>query len=342
MVEMKLQAREGDIIETADHLFFDVKGLVHPLRKIVAFIRFVPDPEGARKRERITYRKVYPLEERYELLREQFPQYLVFDPVFDEQLCEVPIETVKHLFKPAEGLASLCYKDVLDKVETDALEFAELLKKNANLSWSKLGISGSLLVGIHTSSSDIDPIIYGSENCRKAYTTLKSLMSHKESPVKPYTRKGLKRLFDFRSKDTVMTFEDFLRTESRKVLQGMFKRRDYFVRCVKSWSEIEDEYGIVQYKSMGYAKIKASVADDSEMIYTPCCYKIVDVKILEGVHVEPIEEIASFRGRFCEQARNGETVIAQGKVERVQAGGQMFYRLLLGNRTSDFMFSPEA
>ncbi len=139
-----------------------------------------------------------------------------------------------------------------------------------------------------------------------------------------------------------MAFEDFLRTESRKVLQGMFKRRDYFVRCVKDWGEIDEKYGMVRYKFMGYAKIKATVTDDSEMIFTPCSYKIADVKILEGVHVEPIEEIVSFRGRFCEQARNGETVIAQGKVEKVLAGEQVFHRLLLGNRTSDFMVTLEA
>lgn len=342
MVEMKLKAREGDIIETANNIFFDVKGLVHPPDKIVAFIRFIPDPKGDRKRENITYRKVYPLRERYELLREQFPHYLVFDSVFDEQLCEVPIEAVKHHFKPEEGLASLRCKDALDKVETDVLEFAQLLKKNANVSWSKLGISGSLLVGLHTSTSDIDPLIYGSENCRKVYATLKSSMQHKDSPVKPYTPGELKRLFDFRSKDTVMSFGDFLRTESRKVLQGMFRRRDYFIRCVKDWNEIDEKYGRVQYKSMGYTKIKATVTDDSEMIFTPCRYKIADVKILEGIHVEPIEKIVSFRGRFCEQARNGETVIARGKVERVQAGEQVFYRLLLGNRTSDFMVSLEA
>ena len=342
MVEMKLKAREGDIIETVDRIFFDVKGLVHPPRKIVAFIRFIPDPKGDRKRENVTYRKVYHLRERYELLRKQFPQYLVSDPVFDEQLCEVPIKAIKQHYTPREGVKNLRLENLLDDAETDALEFVELLKKNASISWSKLGISGSLLVGLHTSTSDIDPVIYGSENCRQVYASLKSLMQHRDSPVKPYTREGLKRLFDFRSKDTVMSFEDFLRTESRKVLQGMSKRRDYYIRCVKDWNEIEDEYGRVRYKSMGYAKIKATVTDDSEMIFTPCCYKIIDVKILEGVHVEPIEEIVSFRGRFCEQARDGETVIAQGKVERVQAGEHVFYRLLLGNRTSDFMVPLEA
>ncbi len=338
-----IKAREGDLVETLDGSIFDVKGFVHPHGRVVAFIRFTPDSEGDRKKGNIGYRKVYPLQERYELLRKRFPQFLLLDTVFDEQLCEVPIKAIKRHYTPREGLKNLRCKSLLDEVEIDALEFAELLKKNASISWSKLGISGSLLVGLHTPSSDIDPVIYGSENCRKVYATLKTLMQHKDSPVKPYTREGLRRLFDFRSKDTVMSFEDFLRTESRKVLQGIFKQRDYFIRCVKDWNEIEDEYGRVRYKSMGNAKIKATVTDDCEMVFTPCCYKIADVKILEGIHVDPIEEIASFRGRFCEQARDGETVIAQGKVERVQKQGEReYFRLLLGNRAPDFMVSLEA
>jgi hypothetical protein len=336
------KAREGDLVETLDGNIFDVKGFVHPPGKVVAFIRFTPDPRGDRKKGNIAYRKVYPLKERYELLQKRFPKYIVFDTVFDEQICEVPIAAIKRHYTPKEGLENLRCKKLLDEVETDALEFAGLLKQNAGVSWSKLGISGSLLVGLHTSSSDIDPVIYGSENCHKVYATLKSLTQHKDSPVKPYTCEELKRLFDFRSKDTVMSFEDFLRTESRKVLQGMFKRRDYFIRCVKNWSEIRDNYGKVQYKSMGYAKIRATVTDDSEMIFTPCRYKVADVKILEGTRVEPVEEIVSFRGRFCEQARNGETVIAQGKVERVQKQGEReHFRLLLGNKPSDCMIPIE-
>lgn len=339
MVGMGSKAREGDLIETRNNAFFDVKGLVHPPRKIVAFIRFVPNPKGDRKREDIIYRKVYPLKERYELLRERFPQFLVFDSVFDEQLCEVPWETVKRHFKPLEGLVRLRSKCTLDNVEIDALELAELLKREAGIPWINLGISGSILVGLHTPRSDIDVVIYGAENCRSVHSTLKLLRNEKDSPVKPYSQEDLKRLFDFRSKDTAMPLGDFLRTESRKVLQGMFRRRDYFIRCVKDWSEIGEQYGTVQYKSMGYAKIKATVTNDSEMIFTPCSYKIADMKILEGVHVDSLEEIVSFRGRFCEQARNGETVIAQGKVERVQTGEHVFHRLLLGNRISDFMVS---
>jgi predicted nucleotidyltransferase len=48
--------------------------------------------------------------------------------------------------------------------------------------------------------------------------------------------------------------------------------------------------------------------------------------------------VVSFRGRFCEQARRGEWVIAQGKVERViERDGSEYYRIILGNKPSDFM-----
>ena len=69
----------------------------------------------------------------------------------------------------------------------------------------------------------------------------------------------------------------------------------------------------------------------------------IHVGMLDGSpvikHVAPIKEIVSFRGRFCEQARNGETVIAQGKIEKVSVKRDKdeYYRLLLGGKPSDTM-----
>jgi predicted nucleotidyltransferase len=135
-----------------------------------------------------------------------------------------------------------------------------------------------------------------------------------------------------------MSFEDFVRTEPRKVLQGKFESHDYFVRCVKDWHEIDEQYGSVLYRTAGYATIKARVTDDSQMIFTPCYYEIEDAEVVEGSKVEAIKEIVSFRGRFCEKARKGETVKAAGKIESVQERGKkVFYRLLLGNNVSDCM-----
>jgi predicted nucleotidyltransferase len=62
------------------------------------------------------------------------------------------------------------------------------------------------------------------------------------------------------------------------------------------------------------------------------------VKTLEGTKAEHVEEIVSFRGRFCEQAKSGETVIAEGKLERLQQKGKRdHFRLLLGSKPSDHM-----
>lgn len=332
-----MRAREGDIVE-AGGAFFDVKGLVHPPGKVVAFIRFLPDQRGDREKGGITYRKIFRFSERYLLLKEKFPQYLAFDPVFDEHLCEIQVEDIKHHYEPVDRLHELRSRDKLDEVEKLAASFIELLKGSAGVRWGSLGISGSILIKLHTPTSDIDPIVYGSENCRKVHSALRALLGSEESSIRPYDLEGLRNLFDFRSKDTIVPFEDFVRTESRKVLQGKFLGRDYFVRCVKDWDEIKKEYGANRYISRGYAKIKAKIADDSEAIFTPCRYKIENVRVLGGVHIEPIEEVVSFRGRFCEQAKNGKRIIAQGKVEQVKGGWEREYcRLLIGNKSSDFM-----
>jgi len=330
---------EGDLILTEDGSIFDVKGLVHPPDKIIAFPRFILDPSGNRKCKGLTYKKVYNISARFEFLGQKLPQYIVHDSVFDERLCEVPVKDVKRCYKPVDRLEELRTSKQLDETETAALEFLELLKNYTDVPWSNMGISGSLLVNLHTLTSDIDPVVYGTKNSHKAYKALKALQQDAKSAVKPYSTEELRKLYHFRYQDTRVSFKDFMRTESRKVLQGKFEGRDYFVRLVKDWSEIQEEYGVVRYRNIGYARIRAEIEDDSEAILTPCSYKLKRVEVLEGVRLHSIKEVASFRGRFCEQARIGEVVIAQGKVEHVidNKENREYFRLLLGNKPSDFM-----
>ena len=332
-----MKAREGDFVETIDGNIFDVKGFVHPPGKVIAFIRYTPDSKGDRVRAETRYRKVYALGERYDLLKRKFPQYLVFDRVFNQWLCVVPVEAIRQHYEPSAYLSQLRRRDACDELEKRALELAELLHTESGVTWDSLGISGSLLVGLHTPKSDLDLIVYGSKSCWKVYNTLNSLVRDLKGNMRSYRKQDLKELFDFRSKDTIMSFEDFVRTESRKLLQGKFHEKDYYIRCVKAWNEVSETYGAVRYKSWGEAKIQATVTDDAEMIFTPCVYKIGDLQVLQGKNAEPIQEIISFRGRFCEQARNGEEVIARGTVESVETEKEKYFRLILGNKPSDYM-----
>jgi predicted nucleotidyltransferase len=334
-----MKSCEGDTVEAAANLIFDVKGFVHPPNRVIAFIRYFPSDDGKRKKGGTAFGKVYSLSKRYALLKKRFPRYLVYDPVFDETLCEVPIREIKKVYKPREKLKELRGLKKLDSLERRALQLAELLKDEANIPWESIGISGSIMVGLHTADSDIDPIVYGSQDCRKVHLALEKMFRSGHEQIEPYSRENLETLFDFRSKDTDMGFEDFVRTESRKVSQGKFQETDYFLRFVKDWSEVDEEYGEVQYRNVGYARIEATVTDDSEAIFTPCKYTVENAKVIEGSVLQPIVEIASFRGRFCEQAKQGETIVAQGKVELVKDTKQNreYYRLLIGNKSSDFM-----
>ncbi|MEM1566252.1 MAG: hypothetical protein QW510_04080 [Candidatus Bathyarchaeia archaeon] len=334
-----MQPIEGFLIESDEDIVFDVKGLVHPPDKVVAFPRFIPDMEGSRQAKKRKYRKVYSLTERFAFLAKNFPEYIVHDHVFDEKLCEVPLNKVKKVHNPVNFLETLRRKRNLDELELVALRCVEILKEKANVPWSKLGISGSVMAGLHIVTSDVDPIVYGVENCRKVHEALKTLLKGKSTPFQPYNLEDLRNLFDFRSKDTSMSFEDFVIMESRKSFQGKFMGRDFFIRFVKDFGEVNEKYGDILYKNCGYGKIEAVVVDDSESIFTPCTYKIENVKNVEGPKLQPIKEIVSFRGRFCEQARKGETVVAQGKIEHVvdRRNGSEYFRLLIGNKPSDFM-----
>ena len=336
---VRLGFREGDFVETQEGLIFDVKGLVHPPNRIVAFVRYFRDEKGSRHRGRSAYGKVYSFSERFALLEEDYPQYLLHDPIFDERMSEVPIDRLKKQYDPLLKLRRLRNSESPDPLESKALNFAVLLKEKSKIPWSAIGISGSVLVGLHKVDSDIDVIIYGSMHCRKVNFALEEMLRDSDSVFRSNNAQDLKTLFDFRSKDTAMSFEDFVRTESRKSFQGKFMNTDYFIRFVKDWNEIDEKYGDIQYKNLGQAKIKGTISEDSESIFTPCKYMLKNTIVIDGLKSVTITEIDSFRGRFCEQAKTGETVVAEGKIEKVtdRRTNRTHFRLLIGNSPSDHM-----
>ena len=332
-------AREGDLIKTKSGVVFDVKGLVHPPNKVVAFPRFIPLLGGSRRGKEFAYGKVYSLGERFSYLRENHPDFVVFDEVFGDVMCEVPLTQIVEHYKPEEKLWALrCSKD-LTILEDKALHLAQTLKAETNIPWSSLGISGSIMAGLTNEKSDIDPLVFGVKNCQEVYAALQRLFKKPDSGFKPYSKEELKDLFDFRSKDTQMSFEDFCVVESRKAFQGKFMGTDFFVRFVKEWSEITERYGDVCFKNCGYGKIVATTVDSSDALFTPCSYSLKDVQVLEGSRLSSIDEVVSFRGRFCMQAEVGEKFEAQGKVEMVtdKKSGDEHYRLILGSKPTDYM-----
>ena len=95
-----MRAREGELIKTENHVVFDVKGLVHPPNRLIAFPRYIPSPDGTRRGKNGLYGKIYSFSDRFKFLEQNMPDLIVHDPVFDETLCEVPVDTVVEHYDP--------------------------------------------------------------------------------------------------------------------------------------------------------------------------------------------------------------------------------------------------
>lgn len=331
-------------METFEGVIFSVKGSLHPSGYVIAFPKYYPSPDDLRVRGMRRYAKLASLKDFYSYVEKNYPQYLRFDPVLGEELIQVPRSHIAHYHTPTQALARLARKEKLDPVEKDSLQMALFLRETAGIPLSDLGVSGSVMLGLHSSASDIDLIIYGEENCRKTYQALSQLMREEDSPLQPFTDDDLAGLYQSRASDTPMDFKLFLQVEKRKVLQGRFRRRGYSLRMLKKREKIE-EYGTVKYSPLGSVEIEAVIADDGEAIFTPCRYLLEEVSLLRGETQGLITEVTSFRGRFCEQARRLEKVRILGKLEKVVSPEGERFRILVGSAPGDFfvpLLPPES
>ena len=330
---LKFRAREGDFIESSEGLIFDVKGMLHPPDRTIAYLRYVPDKSGPRERRGVNYRKVYDLACRAQLLRTRWPEYLCADPVFNREIQAVPKAKVKQHYLPNEKLRQLQRAAEPDKLQQAVVDMALILGREAGVPAFRIGVSGSILVDLHTSRSDIDLILYGSHAARKCYSKLLMLLGARSQGFNPYGERDVRRLYVQRKQGASMPFKAFLRHERLKVLQGKFKGTEYFIRCVRDWGEWQENYGDRKYYPHGRATVHAMISDDTESIFTPCTYGLADATGAGKLRAPT--QIVSFRGRFCEQAHMGERILARGTLEKVVDEHGDEYRLVIGENPRD-------
>jgi predicted nucleotidyltransferase len=382
MAEPTPEIIESHYLETTDGLFFAVKGLVHPPDRLLAILRYAPDPNGERVKDGRRYRRLYHFEEQERLLREHYPHYLAFDPVCQITLQSVPRSHVRRVYDPRARLQELLDRVAIFRadpsgfcpvlagrgqgkpegsgghrpfgfwqtrrvwraLEADVLAFARLLQQEAGVPWSSLGVSGSLLIGLHSPDSDLDLTVYGVREGWAVHRALKRLLAEETGGVSRLDARGIEALYAERVADTRMAFADFVASEQDKVFQGYFRGRPYFVRFLKAPAEIAESYGDHRYTPLGRIGIEAVVSDADEAIFTPCRYAVQTRRVFgdpSGLGDSAgLIEIVSFRGRFCEQAQVGDLIRACGTLERVETrDGRVWFRLLLGNHPDDTMLA---
>ena len=327
-------------METVAGLIFTVKGVVHPPDRVVAYLRYVPDPRGERVRGRERYRRVYSVAEQEEALRALGLSYRVDDPALGVPVDAVPWEDVARLYDPRERLQRLRAAGPDGPLAADALALAELMRHAAGVAPTALGLTGSLLFDLHASTSDIDLVVYGEGECRRVHAALACLLDDPSSSLARPRDEELAAIHAVHREDTPLSAADFVRLQAGKVNEGRFAGRPYFVRFVKLPAEVPERYGDPRFAPSGRALVEARVVDDRDALFTPCRYSISEVRYHEGARADELSEVVSFRGRFADQARAGQRVRASGSVERVVwRERRETTRLVVGGRPGDFLLS---
>jgi predicted nucleotidyltransferase len=334
------EAVEGYYLETVEGLYFAIKGLEHPPDRRIAVLRYAPDSDtGTRCKNGVLYRRLYSFPEQEKWIAKTCPHYLVYDPVFGTALQSVPRSMIRQIHDPRLKLPALIQSPDRHALEDDVVDFLSLLQKEASVPLPSLGITGSILIGMHTDRSDMDVVVFGETVCIRVHKALRRLLDTAyHTGLKRLDPDGMKELYAQRAPDSRMDFREFESLEKVKANQGQFRGRTWFIRFVKNPDEAWNRYGEFWYEPYGRVTVEAAVTDDHEAIFTPCRYLLSEVRCLESEKAPDLHEIVSFRGRFCEQARAGNRILAAGTLERIRdSRGRVRHRLLLGNSPEDTM-----
>ena len=333
---------EGDYLETKENnLFFDIKGYHHPRDRRICFLRFYPEQNGERIKEGKNYKKIYSLDERYLKLREEYPQYLFFSNELDLELQGVETKDIKKIYTPREYYDALKMRNNLSEIEQHSKNLCELFITCGSVPEDAIGISGSPMIGLSKDDSDIDIIIYGTRASLEFQDKLKTILLT-SNICRPYNLTEYKTHYNWRVGGSGISFENFLRSEKRKLHQGKFHGIDFFIRYIKSPNDWNGTFYDYKFKNLGRIEIKAKIVDSTDSIFTPCSYKIKGIEIVDkkliinDINLKDITEINSFRGRFCEHAKDGENVLVKGKLEKVIfKSSEKHLRILLTDQTQD-------
>lgn len=325
-----MRARTRDFIYTTDDLFFATTSYLHPEDRIISFLRYIPDPDGERSRNSSRYSKV-DSNQAYNFLGKNYPEYLFDCEITGVKMMGVPYEKVSQIMQPDIRL-----KEITDNPNNDLLKkvvkVAHIFHEKAGISYKNMGISGSILPGLYDpAQSDIDFVIYGLKNHRDAVNAFAVMKNEENSPLNAIGEEFWKKLYQKRIKDSSLSYDEFKWYESRKNNRGVIDGVLFDILATRDWDEIKGKYGETTFQPLGTIKLECTISNALATYDNPAIYEIEDIIILEGPDV-PINELASFTHTYAGQAREGERVIAQGKLEKMnnETSGKTKYRLVVG------------
>jgi len=325
---------DGDTFVTKDGFILNTFGYEHPDDRVFAFLKYIPakfkDLFNVEMLERTwTFGKnqLFRAEKLYtaknyqtfiEAFRKNFPDYLYYDSFRNKELITAPFEQIEQVFVPKDRLTWLQSLPKRDKLQQMALELIQLISKESNVLLTDFGIHGSIALDMHAPESDIDFVIYGTENFRLVEEAITRLVN---------TAK--------------LSYIIGNRLEAARKFQGKYQGKIFMYNATKKLVQLKEKYGDYNYIPLDAMRFKATVCDDTETMYRPAIYKISGYKPqddqseldLDKIPIQVVSNIGCYRNI----ARRGSEIKVAGKLERVESttSSEVFYQVVVGTATSE-------
>jgi len=323
--------KDRDFLRTQEGMFFCVTGYLHPPDSYTAYLKYSPVEEGKWHDGTTAYRRELPyyhvsrVGETIDYLAERYPRYVDWCPVRGFRFSLVPRDGVVRYYRPQERLSAIL-RGPDDRLEEQVRGLANELAAQANLEPGALGVTGSILIGIHNPDfSDIDLTVYGQENVR----AVRHVLRRKASPnIEGLGAETLARWAYRVAERFPLSHEDADYLASRRWNYGRYQGRYFSIHPTRTDVEIQETYGDHIYRSQGAARIKAVVSDASEAAFMPAIYRVESIEVLEGdPRASRVREIVSYEGLYRDVVGAGRLVEARGKLETVDGAPE---RLVIG------------
>lgn len=326
--------RDGDTFVTKEGFVFYVFGYEHPKDRVLSFLKYIPSKLKPHfpihflshkwKLENLELarpEKIYTAQNYQKLLetfRNRFPQYTYFCPYRGKEVISIPLEQIKKVYVPKECLQRLFEKKRKDPLQKLALELISLLSTESKVPLEDFGIHGSIALNMHTAKSDIDLVVYGSQNFRSLEKAIDKLVE--ENTLKYIFTKKLDR---------------------ERKHRGRYKDKLFVYNAIRKVDEINVQYGNYKYIPMRDVTFSCDVVDDNEAMFRPAIYQIKNYQPLNSISKlmenEVPTKVVSMIGYYRNVAKHGEKIKVSGTLERVETveTGETNYQIVVGTGTRE-------
>jgi predicted nucleotidyltransferase len=377
LIDLEHYPIEGDILQTQSGCFFDVIGFDHPNNRIIAYPRYVPTNQetdrilypnqniayfaqqipSQTKKTLVYFQKLVDFAAKTQFLSEKMPHFIYSPSNYDMDFHTVPISEIKYHYRPEDR--NLWNQRSADELSQISQDFVDLLVKQAGISPDHIGITGSQLIQLTNAQSDIDIIIYGFLNSLKVRNVIRDYFneSNQNRLIRQYTLAEFKELYSKRVDASGVRYFDFLKYELRKLHQGKYSGRDFFIRFLehpqRQTYRQENQFDSQQIRNLGRIKINGEVRGDEHWWTTPAWVEIINLQIeniselqtnykalLEQYNLEldRIWRTYTYRGRFIENIRLLEQFSAYGNLELViPPHDTPFLQISFGSDARDYL-----